>query len=82
MIKRFSKPTWSREGYSDKLYNLEEFSGCCGSRYYTNTGRNSNSKGIALREGKHFTEGQDKNNFVKHVETPDGIITLTLRTKW
>jgi hypothetical protein len=82
MIQIYSKSIWDNTEYVDELHNLDGFSGCCGSRYYTNTKSNYNPKGIALREGKHFTEGQHKTNFVKHVETPDGVITLTLRTVW
>ena len=64
-----------------ELENGVPFSGCCGSRYYANSSRVSNIKGIALYIGKRFTEGKHSRNTIKHVETPDGIITIITRDK-
>lgn len=82
MILSYRKSIWNNTVYSAPIYNLEPFSGCCGSRFYENSKRLYNSKGIAMYGGKKFTEGEYKLNTVKHVSTPDGDITLIMRTKW
>jgi hypothetical protein len=83
MIQSYYKSPWlPKHVIVADLINTQPFSSCCGSMFYTNNKRKYNSKGIALRDGKHFEEGQKGSNFTKHVETPDGVITLTLRTVW
>ena len=83
MIQSFYRSSWYPNEVSiATVRNLDHFSSCCGSRFYANNSRNYNVQGIALREGIHFTEGEFDNTTVKHLETPDGPITLTIRTKW
>lgn len=83
MIQNYHRNVWDTNRILvTGVYNLDQFSSCCGSRFYANNNKNYNAKGIALREGIHFTEGEFDKTTVKHLETPDGPITLTIRTKW
>jgi hypothetical protein len=82
MIKSYHKSMYDSRTYIAKLCNLEQFSACCGSRYYEKSGKPCNGLGIALYEGKKFKEGEHLVNTIKHVSTPDGDITLIMRTTW
>jgi hypothetical protein len=65
-----------------KLVSGNSFCGCCGTNFKTNQKRALTNRGVSLYPFKIGEEGTHKVNTVKHVETPDGIITIVTREKW
>lgn len=82
MIKSYNYHEWNNNKRTDDVQNGDTFAACCGSRYYEKPTRLCNAKGIALYPNKKFREGEHQFNTVKHVDTPDGVITIVTRTVW
>jgi hypothetical protein len=77
-----------RSGYykQEEIKEGSTFSACCGSKYYPDQEikrvKLACPLGISLYAGKHGKEGVTDKFTTKHVTTPDGVITIRVRTLW
>jgi len=61
------------------------FCGCCGTKYINPKKPREtleNPKGICVYSGKHGEEIDTPLNSVKHVNTPEGWVTVVVDKKW